>query len=158
MEILQAPSAEIGAAARGVLEKTAPWTVMNQTGRKIEAVVGFGYRLAPFADRDLVPAHLVEHVGVEISAEPVGPKYPGQYVVTVLVKDLDSGKIISAPRITAQAGREATVRSGFTSLSGAPTEFRLKVVVGEDGSGASCSWEMTRDGTVVASHSAEFKL
>lgn len=120
--------------------------------------MGFGYRLAPFADRDLVPKHLVEHVGVEISAEPVGSRYPGQYVVTVLVKDLDTGMIISAPRITALAGQEATVRSGFTSLSGAPTEFLLKVEVGEDGSGVSCSWTMTRDGTVVASHSAEFKL
>ena len=119
-------------------------------------VVGFGLRLRP--QRALAAIGFVEHIGVDISAKPAPSDHPDQYLISVVVTDLDTGQVIGAPRINTAKGQEANVRSSFIAPSGEPSEFEMQVKVAEDGSGVSYSWTMTTDGKVVSSHTADFEL
>ena len=119
-------------------------------------VVGFGLRLRP--QRALAAIGFVEHIGIEISATPVPSDHPDQYVISVVVTDLDTGQVISAPRISTPKGQETTARSSFIAPNGEPSEFEMRVEIAEDASGVSYSWTMTTDGKVVSSHTADFEL
>ena len=119
-------------------------------------VVGFGLRLRP--QRALAAISSVEHIGIDISAKPAPSDDPDQYVIRVVVTDLDTGQVMSAPRISAPTGEEATVRSSFIAPGGELTEFEMRVEIAEDASGVSYSWTMTTGGKVVSSHTAEFEL
>ncbi len=153
--VLSSPTEEYGERFRELLAGWEFRTVLDEEGRKREAVIGYGIRLQP--PRSLASLSVVEHIGVEIEGAD-RPGHPDQYVITAYVRDLDTGEIIAAPRITALKGDEAKMRTGFTAPSGNPTQFEMKVKINEDGSGVSCSWSMTSEGKVVSSHSAEFKL
>jgi hypothetical protein len=134
--------------------------VLDEEGRRQEAVVGFGLRLEPI--RGLASISAVEHVGVELKVGPPPPEYasehPDSVVITAFVTDLDSGETLGAPRIFTLKGNEATVRSGFVAPSGEPSKFEMKVFVSEDGDNVRCSWTITTDGKVVSSHKSEFEL
>lgn len=160
IEILDAPTAAYADRLAEVLEQWEFRSILDGEGRKREAEIGYGIRFQQ--SRALNEIAAVDHVGVEIKVEPTSggstEQVSGQYVITALVKDLDTGEIISEPRITTQKGVEAKVRSGFFAPSGAPTQFEMRVKISKDGRGVTCSWSMTNDGTLVASHSAEFEL
>jgi hypothetical protein len=134
------------------------WTfsaVLDEQGRKHEAVVGYGVRFRP--QRVLASIKVVEHVAIGVNATPA-PDHPDQYVVTVTVTDLDTGEIISAPRITTRAGEEASVRSGFTAPSGDPSEFEMSLMISEGGKSVHYSWRVVSEGKVLSQHTAEFEL
>ena len=155
IEVLAAPSSSY---SRRLLESLERWRfhlVLDEAGRRQEAVVGYGVRL--MAQRVLASIGSIEHVGFEISGSPV-PGSPDQYLVRALVTDLDAGVVISAPQITMMMGEEAVVRTDFVAPSGQPSEFLMKVKVAEDGSRLSYSWTVTVDGKIVSSHKAEFEL
>ena len=159
-KVLASPSTEYGKEFGAMLTTWEFRTVLDEEGRKRDAVIGYGVRLEP--PRALASIRTAEHVGVEVKVEPTSggstEKISGQYVITAFVKDLDTGEIIGAPRITTQKGIEAKVRTGFVAPSGAPTQFEMRVKISKDEGAVTCSWSMTTDGKVVASHSAEFKL
>ena len=153
--VLDSPSESF---AKRFLEVLANWSlssVLDEEGRKQEAVVGFGVRLQPLSVA--VPVGPIEHIGVEISAR-AHPNDPAIFVVSAMVTDLDSGELISAPRITAQRGREASARTSFVSPSGESAALEMKFLVAQDGTDVSYSWRLLRDGKVVSSHSAEIEL
>jgi hypothetical protein len=129
--------------------------VLDEEGRKQEAVVGYGVRLLP--QRVLASIGDVEHIGVEVSARPVEDN-PELYVIHAQVTDLDSGELIPAPRIHAQRGDEANARTGFVAPSGEPTMIEMRFLISEDGKNISYSWTLTRDGKAVSSHTAKFNL
>ena len=153
--VLAAPSP---AFARRMAEAIDSWsfrTVLDEQGRKKEGVVGYGVRFRPL--RVLASFDVVEHVGIDVDAAPA-PGHPAQYVVTVIITDLDTAQIIGAPKITARAGEEATVRSGFTSPNDRPTQFEMRLLISKDGKAVDYSWRLVRDGKVVSKHSAEFEF
>ena len=129
--------------------------VLDEEGRKQEAIVGYGVRLLP--QRVLVSIGDVEHIGVEIEAKPVQDDSP-LYVIQAQVTDLDSGELLSAPRIRALRGDEAMVQTSFVAPSGNPTSLEMSFLISEDGKNISYSWTLTSDGKVVSSHRAEFSL
>jgi hypothetical protein len=140
------------------LEALAHWrlsSVLDEQGRKREAIVGFGVRLQPRSVA--VPVGPIEHIGVEISAR-THPDDPAIFIIEAMVKDLDSGQLISAPRITAQRGKEASARTGLVSPSGEPSALEMKFLVSEDGKNVSYSWRLLRNGTVLSEHKAELRL
>ncbi len=154
-EILASPSQ--GYADR-LLQALSEWrfrTVLDEAGRKLEAVVGYGVRFSPMTP--YVNLGEVAHLGVDVRAEPA-PGHPDQYVIKVIVTDLDSGKVLSAPQVVTLRGGEAKIRSGLRAPNGDDSTFNMRFLFSEDGTTVSYSWTMTTDGTVVASHSAEFKL
>jgi len=154
--VLSGPSS---AYSDRLLEGLQTWQIrpaFDEEGRRQEVIVGFGLRLRP--QRALAAIGSVEHIGIDISAKPAPSDDPDQYVIRVVVTDLDTGQVMSAPRISAPTGEEATVRSSFIAPGGELTEFEMRVEIAEDASGVSYSWTMTTGGKVVSSHTAEFEL
>ena len=155
-EILASPSPSF---AERFLEALNEWrvrAVLDEAGRKLEAVIGYGVRInhQPL----FVNLGEVAHIGVDVQAEPAPEPYTDQYVIKVIVTDLDSGKVLTAPRVFTPRGGEATIRSGLRAPNGDDGLLNMRFLISEDGKTVSYSWTMTTDGTVVASHSAEFKL
>lgn len=159
VEILESPFPE-GREALLQLLRSVRWTILDEEVRRIDAVVGYGVRIQPARANPLglVPIEAVERIGVDVAAEPVGTDYPGRYVISVVVKDLETGNIISAPRITAEAGQEATITSDFTGSSGRPASFELKFRIQDDRTGISYSWTLFENGNVITASSANLKL
>jgi hypothetical protein len=155
ISVLAAPLPTFSERLEQAIDSWTFRTVLDEQGRKQEAVVGYGVRFR--TQRILASISAVEHVGIDVDAAPA-PNHPGQYVVTVNVTDLDTGQIISAPRIPIVAGQKAKVRSDFTAPSGNPTEFEMSVLISEGGKAISYSWRLTRDDEVLSEHKAEFEL
>jgi hypothetical protein len=155
VEVLAAPSQGYSEQLREALESWQLRTVLDEEGRKREAVAGYGIRLVP--QRVLASVGAVEHIGVEIKSNPVAEQ-DGLYVISAVVTDLDTGKVVSAPRVNAKEGTEANLRTGFVAPSGEPTNLEMSFLISEDGKVIRYSWILTRDGEVVSSHRAEFGL
>lgn len=153
--VLVSPSSAFGERLALALESWTFSSVLDEQGRKHEAVVGYGVRFRP--QRVFASLRVVEYVAIGVDAAPA-PDHPGQYVVSVTVTDLDTREVISAPRITARAGEEATVRAGFTAPSGDPSEFEMSLMISEDGKSIHYSWRVVSDGKVTSEHKAEFEL
>lgn len=155
-EILASPSPSF---AERFLEALNEWrvrAVLDEAGRKLEAVIGYGVRIN---HRPLfVNLGEVAHVGVDVQAEPAPEPYPDQYVIKVIVTDLDTGTVLTTPRVVTRRGQEARVRSRLRAPNGDDSTMNMRFLVSEDGTSVSYSWTLTTDGTTVASHSAEFKL
>ena len=154
-KVLVSPSEAYAARLADALADWKMNAVLDAEGRKQEAIVGYGVRLLP--QRVLASIGDVEHIGVEIEAKPVQDDSP-LYVIQAQVTDLDSGELLSAPRIRALRGDEAMVQTSFVAPSGNPTMIEMKFFVSEDGSRVTYSWTLTSDGKVVNSHKAEFSL
>jgi hypothetical protein len=92
-----------------------------------------------------------------VDAAPA-PGFPDQYLITVIVTDLDTGQIISAPKITTRAGQEATLQSTFAAPSGKPTQFEMSLTISEGGEAISYSWRLVSEGHVLSEHKAAFEL
>lgn len=163
VEVLQAPSEGAGASVREALRTVRPWTVFDEQVRRVEAVVGFGVRPADPMPA-LEPVHLAAsgRIGIEVEVEPVPPGVAGEvadlYVVSVYLRDLESGEILSAPRITFRKGEEAIVRSAIPEPGGDRSLVEMRFLIAEDGSRLTYSWTVTRGGKIVSSHAAEFNL
>ena len=153
--VLLSPSSAFGERMAQALESWTFSAVLDEQGRKHEAVVGYGVRFRP--QRVLASIGVVEHLGIEVEASPV-PEVAGQYVVTVSVTDLDTKQVISAPKITARAGEEATVRSSFTAPSGSAAEFTMSLMISARGKTVRYSWRLVGEGKVLSEHTAEFEL
>lgn len=153
--VLASPSSAFAERLAPVFESWKFSAVLDEQGRKQEAVVGFGVRFRP--QRVLAVIGVVERVAIGVNAAPV-PDHPDQYAVTVTVTDLDTKQIISAPRITAMAGRQATVRSDFTAPGGSPAEFTMSLMIADSGKAVQYSWRLVSEGKVLSEHTAEFDL
>ncbi len=154
-EVLASPSPEY---AERLLQALSEWrfrAVLDVEGRKLEAVVGYGVRINP--QPVFVNLGEVAHIGVDVKTEPA-PGHPDQYIIKVIVADLDSGEVLSAPRVVTLRGGEAKIRSGFKAPNGDDSTFNMRFLISEDGKTVSYSWTMTTADTVVASNSAEFSL
>jgi hypothetical protein len=164
IEILTAPLPDKTGTLLKMLDQVRPWTVLDEQVRRIDAVVGYGFRLtaAAPAPRGLVPIELVNRVGIEVEVGPPPPQYAGDYpdhhIVSVYLRDLDTGKVISAPRISVRKGEEGTVRASIPVPNGEHSAFEMKITIAEDGNHVSYSWTITRDDKVVSSHQAKFEL
>jgi hypothetical protein len=154
-EILASPSP---AYAERLLRALREWrfrTVLDEEGRKLEAVIGYGVRINP--QPVFVNLGEVAHIGVDAKAEPA-PGHPDQYVIKVIVTDLDTGKVLTAPQVVTLRGGEANIRSGLRAPNGDDSTFNMRFLISEDGKTVSYSWTITTAGTIVASNSAEFTL
>jgi hypothetical protein len=160
IQVLASPSSGYSERLAKALERWRLHLVLDEEGRRQEAVVGFGLRLEPI--RALASISAVEHVGVELKVGSPPPEYapnhPDSVVATAFVSNLDTGEIISAPRILIPKAEEGTIRAFFVAPSGEPSKFEMKVFVSEDGDNVRCSWTITTDGKVVSSHKSEFEL
>jgi len=155
-EILASPSP---AYAERLLQALGEWrfrTVLDEEGRKQEAVVGYGVRINH--QSLFVNLGEVAHIGVDVQAEPAPEPYTDRYVIKVIVTDLDTGKVLTTPRVVTRRGQEARVRSGLRAPNGDDSTMNMRFLVSEDGTSVSYSWTITTGDTVVASHSAEFSL
>jgi hypothetical protein len=155
-KVLVAPSEAYAEALGDLLSQWKLRPVFDASGRKQEAVVGYGVRIADRRVLTSLPA--LERVGVRVRAEPAPAESPDQYVVSAVITDLETGEPVFAPRITARAGESATVSGEFVASNGQPTRLELEVFIDKDWSKVSCSWSVASDGVVVSSHSAEFQL
>jgi hypothetical protein len=155
VEVLASPSQTYSERLREALESWRLRTVLDEEGRKHEAVAGYGIRLMP--QRVLASVGAVEHIGVEIKGNPV-VEQDGIYLFSAVVTDLDTGEAISAPRVTAKKGDEVNLRTSFVAPGGEPTNLEMSFLISGDGKTISYSWTLTRDGKVLSSHKAEFGL
>ena len=153
--VLESPPKPFTDRFLAALENWSLSSVLDEQGRKQEAVVGFGVRLQPRSV--VVPVGPIEHLGVEISAR-THPNDPNILVISAHVTDLDSGELVSAPRITTQRGKEASARTEFLTPGGEPTALEMKFLVSEDGKNISYSWSLLREGKVVGEHKAAIGL
>jgi hypothetical protein len=156
VKLLESPSQQYADRLTDALSAWQFRSVLDEEGRKHEAVVGYGVRIQTM--RVLASIATVEHIQVEVKGRSVSPDRPMQYTFFVEVTDTDTGAILVAPMVTTEKGKEATVRSGLITPSGAPSEFLMKVFIAEDGTHLRYSWKLVRDGRVISSHSAEFEL
>jgi hypothetical protein len=154
-EVLASPSDAYSERLRSAVESWILRTVLDESGRKQEAVVGYGVRLNP--PRVLASIGVIERIGVEVSCEPA-PEQPGVYVIRAKVIDLDTGRILSNPLVLTRAGNEARIRSGLMMPSGEQSRLHMSFLISDDGKGISYSWKLTARDKVVSSHSAEFQL
>jgi hypothetical protein len=155
VEILASPSAGYSRMLRTAIESWVLRTVLDEAGRKQEAIVGYGLRLRP--QRVLASIGAVEHITFEVSCRPV-PDKPGMYVIRAKVLDLDTGRVISNPQVFTMAGSEAKVRTGMRMPSGELTELHMSFLVSEDGMKIRYSWQLTSKDKVLSSHTADFEL
>jgi hypothetical protein len=155
VEMLASPSNRFSDRLLASLGSWQFRTVLDEEGRKLEAVVGYGVRLVPH--RALASIGSIEHIGVEVSASPAEDD-PELYVIQAQVTDLDSGELISAPRVHARRGDEAMVRTSFVAPGGEPTNLEMSFLISGDGKTISYSWTLTSNGKVLSSHRAEFGL
>jgi len=147
------------------LRQVKPWTVLDEQVRRIEAVVAYGLRVF-FADNEpsheLEPIDAVERIGVELEvgtpAAQDAKTYPDQYEVSVVLRNLDTGKIISAPRLSVRKAEEGTVRATIRRPDGTPSAFEMKITITGGGDRVSYSWSITSNGEIVTSHSADLDL
>jgi hypothetical protein len=133
--------------------------------RRIEAVVAFGRRIIAADDGfsyKLEPIDAVERIGVELEvgtpAVQDAKTYPDLYEVSVVLRDLATAKVISAPRIHVRKGEEGTVRATIRHPDGTSSAFEMRISVTEDGRNISYSWEITSNGEVVSSTTANFAM
>jgi hypothetical protein len=155
-EILAAPSSSYASALEEAVKSWRFRSVLSEEGRKQDAVVGYGVRFGP--QRVVAAIGNVEHIDVRVEVAPAQPDRTGVYVLTAVISDLNTGRVIGEPHVTFQAGSEASMRTGFVAPSGSPTEFDMKVLVDGDGKRVSWSWTLTSDGKVVSSQSLKVKL
>jgi hypothetical protein len=148
-----------------VLRQVKPWTVLDEQVRRIEAVVAFGRRIIAADDGfsyKLEPIDAVERIGVELEvgtpAVQDAKTYPDLYEVSVVLRDLATAKVISAPRIHVRKGEEGTVRATIRHPDGTSSAFEMRISVTEDGCNISYSWEITSNGEVVSSNTANFAM
>jgi hypothetical protein len=154
-KVLTSPSPGYAERLAAALADWQLWTVLDEEGRKQEAVVGYGIRLQP--QRIFASIGSVEHFGVEVTGNPV-PGQEGVYVIRADITDLDTGSVIAAPMVFTKQGNQATVRTGFAAPSGEPTSLEMRFLISEDGKNISYSWTLTRNGKVLSSHKAEFGM
>lgn len=154
-EVLASPSPAFAERLLKALDEWRFRSVLDEAGRKQEAVVGYGvyFRTQPGP----VPLSEVPHLGVEVKAAPA-PDNPEQYVITMITTDLETGKVLSSPMVYTRRGEEAQARSMVTAPDGDNATVKAWFLVAEDGKTFSYSWTVSIADTVVASHSAEFKL
>lgn len=153
--VLSSPSPGYAKRLVAALEDWRLHAVLDEEGRKQEAIVGYGIRLQP--QKALAAIGAVEHIGVEVTSDPV-PGREGMYVVSAVITDLDTGDVISAPQLTARRGAEATAKTTFVEPSGEPTTVVLKFLISGDGKSIRFSWALISSGKVVSSHTAELRL
>jgi len=163
VEVLASPFSERREYMLDAVRRVRPWTVLDEQVRRIEAVVGYGLRItyaAPLGELDTIES--VDRIGIEVEVGAPPPQYadtyPDHHIVSVYVRDLDTGKVISAPRISVRKGEEGTVRASIPVPNGEHSAFEMKISIAEDGRRVSYSWTITRDAKVVSSHKAEFDL
>ena len=154
-DVLATPSQEFSERLKTVLENWQLRTVLDEEGRKQEAVVGYGVRLTP--PRVLASIGAIEHIGAEVSCHPV-PEKQGMFVIRARAFDLDTGRVISNPQVFTMGGSEAKIRTGLQMPSGESAVLSMNFLVDEDGKGITYSWTLTSNGKVLSSHKAEFEL
>ncbi len=139
-----------------------PWTILDRQVRRVEAVVGYGLRIVQAPPLDLTKVAKVEDIGIEVAVGPqrgrTDEEHPDLYRVSVNLRNLDTGEIITAPRVFVRAGEQGTVYGSIPDPSGDHLEFKMKVLIAGDARRVSYSWTFTRAGKVVSSHTAEFEL
>jgi hypothetical protein len=95
----------------------------------------------------------LERIGLELDVQPA--KSPADaYVATAVIKDLDSGDVVSAPRVTLRKGEEAKVRSGVEPGA----DISLTVLVNNEEDQGIYSCEVRRGGKVISSQRATFRF
>jgi hypothetical protein len=152
--VLASPSKAYADRLTEVLGDWRLSSVLDEKGRKREAVVGFGVRLQ--SQKVVAPMGSIEHIGVQISAR-AQPDDPDLFVIGAKVTDLDSGELVSAPRIVTRRGKKASANTEFLTPRGEPTTLEMQFLVSADGKEISYSWRLLRDGKVVSEHIAEIR-
>jgi hypothetical protein len=139
-----------------------PWTVLDEQVRRIEAVVGYGLRIDHAPADELITIAPVERIGIEVEVGHPSPQmaraYPDHHIVSVYLTDLETGEVITAPRIPVRKGEEGTVRASIPEPGGDFSDFELIVLITKDGSHVSYGWTITTNGRIVSSHKADFDL
>jgi len=139
-----------------------PWTILDQQVRRVEAVVGYGLRITQASPLDLTKVPKVGSVGVEVDVRPQPPRAnddgPNEYSVSVHLRNLETGKIITSPRVPVRAGEQGIVYGSIPDPNGDHLEFEMKVLIADDARRVSYSWTFTCAGKIVSSHKAEFEL
>jgi hypothetical protein len=154
--VLASPSEAYAKRLLAALETWRFQAVLDEAGRKQEGVVGYGVRLSP--PTRFVNLGEVAHIGVDVTAEPAPEPYPDQYVIKVVITDLETGKVLTAPQMVTRRGDEARVGGRVQAPNGEGSTMNMRFLVSEDGKTVSYSWTMITAGTIVASNSAEFTL
>lgn len=115
--------------------------------------------LAFAASADEVAAVHPDRFRFEIQIErmvvPPGghPQVKPQFMITTIVKELETGKVVFAPRVAALSGIRASVQSGDSAPS---CQWKATYMV--DSGSVSYSVEGTRDGEPLYSNTGSIRL
>jgi hypothetical protein len=164
VEILASPFPDGSDDLLEVFGQVRPWTVLDEQVRRIEAVVGYGLRVStsPAAPQTLVPVEAIRSVGVEVEVSAPSQQSaetdPAHYVVSVILRDLGTEEVLSAPQIPVRNGEEGTLRAIIHHPDAEPSAFKMKVKITKDGRRVSYSWTITSSGRVTSSHKANIVM
>ncbi len=115
--------------------------------------------LGPAAVQGALPA--MGRIAVEVDVEP-HPEQPRTFVCTAKIIDLESGEVISAPRVTFLAGSPASVQSAVAAEdeagNGVEALFQMEVAVTEDLTTARYSSRLLLGEKVVNEQVFRFRL
>jgi hypothetical protein len=162
VEVLATPFSDDSEMFLAASRTWRTWTVLDEQVRRIDAVVGYGLRFTHAPTRGLTTLSPVERIGIEVEVglppAHMLDTYPDHHILSVYLKDLDSGEVISAPRMPVRKGEEGTLRASIPEPGGEYSDFEMKVLIAEDGSHVGYSWTLTSKGKVLSSHTAKFEL
>lgn len=123
------------------------------------ALLGILASLTPSLVLGAAPA--MDRVTVEVNVEPK-PEPPSAFVCTAKIVDLESGEVLSAPRVIFLAGSPATVQTSLAAKDGAGNDvkalFEMEVAVTEDMTTASYSSRILLGEEVVNEQAFRFRL
>ena len=88
---------------------------------------------------------------LDLNLSPAGQS--GSYLCKAEIKDLDTGKVVSAPAITLMAGTPAATKTTSGDLLA-----ELKVAVDSQGSKATAELKVSRAGKVVAAQTTSISI
>jgi hypothetical protein len=118
---------------------------MKKNARALLVAIALGgLGLAATANMPSPPPTPSASLGIEVDVKPEGKQ--GQFLVTSVVTDLESGTVIAKPRLVVGANKPARIETGNAA------KWMLEINVMADGSSKKATYDasFTREGKLVS--------
>jgi hypothetical protein len=128
--------------------------MMKNTFRAVSVVaVLAGLGLGATANVPSAPPTPSASLGIEVDVTPAEGR-PGQFLVSSVVTDLESGAVIAKPRLTVAANKAARIATGNSE------KWSLEISVMADGPSRKATYDatFTREGKLVSKQRVSVNL
>jgi hypothetical protein len=155
VKVLRSPSPEL---SRRIHELVTGWElerifegIVDKTIITREAVIGFGIRLT--SSRVMT---IPDHIGIDMEVRP-GPD-EGLFVMSFVVRDLDTGRVITQPRVTVKSGKPAKVQSGFVMPESGEHSIVIEALPDAAANTLTYTTRIIKGGRTISEHKASIQL